>query len=331
MVVHPGDRVLAAGGLAPVVPRTFPPAPLSEPDRRTAVSVLSLDFVLDVIAVAPGEQHLLDTLLCSAITLANIAPVFRDAEVRAAYVLNEALLDDSRRRPMSVNALATSLGLPYETVRRRVAALGAREVLGMVEGGVVMPPATIGRPDHVRAGLQTYERCRRLYGELKAIDGLPALPRSARLSPGARPMWTVTRLVGDYSLRFIELAMRELGELQDSLLFLGIVRQNVEHLGLADLRGDDGAPLPDRLRRPVSAAALARRLGLPTETVRRHLVRLAEEGLCRSLGRRGVIVPAEVIALPAAQTVMDENVRNLHRLFTALGHLGVLKLWDDAG
>lgn len=331
MVVHPGDGILAAGGLVPVVSRTFPLAPLSEPDRRTAVSALSLDFVLDVIAIAPGEQNLLDTLLCSAVTLANIAPAFRDPEARLAYVLNEVLLDDARRRPVSVNALATSLGLPYETVRRRIAALVGRGVAVMVEGGVVIPAATLRQPGHGMAALRTYDRCRRLYGQMKAIDGLPALSRPARLPAGAAPVWTVTRLVGDYGLRFVELAMRELGELQDSLLFLGIIRQNVEHLGLAELRGDDGAPLPDRLRRPVSATALARRLGLPAETVRRHVAHLVEEGLCRSLGRAGFVVPAEVLALPAAQTVMDENVSNLHRLFTALGQLGVLRLWDEAG
>jgi hypothetical protein len=126
--------------------------------------------------------------------------------------------------------------------------------------------------------------------------------------------------------------MRATGDLLEGLIFLEIIRCNTEHLS-PDARGGEGsAPqdfVADRLRRPVRITAVARRFGLPIETVRRHLRVLLDRGLCVRTPT-GFIVPAEVLARPVLARVMAENVVNLHRMFDALSQLGVLAVWDRA-
>jgi predicted ArsR family transcriptional regulator len=85
----------------------------------------------------------------------------------------------------------------------------------------------------------------------------------------------------------------------------------------------------DEIRQPVTVAGLADRIGLPHETVRRHVVRL--EGL-GALERRpgGFIAPAAALGRPELQQAVIGNVANLQRLFAALAQLGVLDLWNEA-
>ena len=122
-----------------------------------------------------------------------------------------------------------------------------------------------------------------------------------------------------------------LGDVMDGLLVLEIFRSNVEHLP-TDVRGGAGFAaadmVSDSLRRPIAAMNLANRLGLPQETVRRHVAGLMARGFCvRVLG--GLIVPAETMAQPALQSALAANAGNLQRLFGALSQLGVLQVWDS--
>jgi hypothetical protein len=305
----------------------------TEAERRRFVNRLAIAYVLDTITLARGERHLLDALLASAIVQANTAAITRQADLQVAYAAAEDAVPDALRRPVSINALAASLGLPFETVRRRVGRLQAQQIAITVDGGLVVPAAALNRPDYLMAAFAGYERLRRLHRDLLAHGLLQDLPPpSVGLRDGVVPLRTVARLATDYVLRFVELVMAHFGEIQDSLLFVSIVRWNTEHLG-AEVSGlphelAEGFP-PDRLRKPVTAAALARHIGLPAETVRRKVAALEAQGVCRSEGRRGVIVPAEVLARPEVLAVMDDNARNLQRLFAALGQLGVLKVWDE--
>ncbi|MET0275003.1 MAG: hypothetical protein ABW360_18605 [Phenylobacterium sp.] len=304
-----------------------------EPERRRLANRLAIAYVTDTIALARGERHLLEALLASAIVQANTDVVSRQADLQVAYAGADDIVPDAMRRPVSINALATSLGLPFETVRRRVRSLVAQQIAVVVEGGLVVPSAALSRPDYLMAAFASYERLRRLYRDLLALGLLEDLPPpSVDLRDGVVPLRTVARLATDYVLRFVELLMAQFGEVQDSLLFVSIVRWNTEALG-PELRGGPGDLAedfpPDLMRQPVTAAALARHIGLPAETVRRRVAALEARGLCRSDGRRGFIVPAAVLARPEVLAVMEDNWRNLRRLFTGLAQLGVLQIWDD--
>src|SRR5665213_1096449 len=109
---------------------------------------LAMAYLLDAIAVFRGGEHLLDALLTSAISQANVAPITRQADLQVTYAAPEAPPPDDMRRPVSINALATSLGLPFETVRRRVRGLLDRGTCESVGGGVIVPTRVVTSPDY---------------------------------------------------------------------------------------------------------------------------------------------------------------------------------------
>lgn len=69
---------------------------------------------------------------------------------------------DSERRPISVSALAAGIGLPYETVRRRVAAFEAEGWLVRSAKGVIVPAARLTGPAHTEVMAENLRNMRRL-------------------------------------------------------------------------------------------------------------------------------------------------------------------------
>jgi hypothetical protein len=81
------------------------------------------------------------------------------------------------------------------------------------------------------------------------------------------------------------------GELLTGLVSLARVQANVAHLDrlAGGFAGIDTAP-PDELRRPVSVLALSSSLGLPYETIRRHVAKMVAAGQCVRV-KGGVVAP----------------------------------------
>jgi hypothetical protein len=159
--------------------------------------------------------------------------------------------------------------------------------------------------------------------------GLPARggPAWTDESPPVRIVW---RAASDYVLRMMEHLLPNFHSLSRAFIVLAVVRSNTESLPDA-LRGGDGAEVeafvPDTYRRPARASDVATLLGLPHETVRRHLAALVEEGRCVRV-RDGVIVPASVLARQNVLNAWGANFRDLSRMFVELSDTGVLALWD---
>lgn len=82
---------------------------------------------------------------------------------------NPPLLRDDMRRPVSGGALAASLNIPAETVRRKVKALIAAGYLRRMNGGLVAPSAALARPEVVRLIRGNYLNLRRLFSELRSV------------------------------------------------------------------------------------------------------------------------------------------------------------------
>ena len=78
-------------------------------------------------------------------------------------------LPDDARRPISVNSIAGSLGLPYETVRRRVDRLLEAKLCARAPGGVIVPAAILDSPSAVRAVLSNVGYVRKFARDLDAI------------------------------------------------------------------------------------------------------------------------------------------------------------------
>jgi DNA-binding Lrp family transcriptional regulator len=288
-----------------------------------AVNRLAAPCILDAVMVGRLDRDFVDALILLAVVQANVAPLMRDPETQTAYASYDAPPPDELRRPVSVNAIAHSLRLPYETVRRRVVRLarsGACEVSGH---GVVVPARELASPQHMAALLGVWAQIQRLYYSLRDLGVLDGLVQGKdRSGPGESadpPLRAVIRIASDYMLRTVDNVTRLLDGPISGLIWFAVMSANSERLagGLAD----ESEP------RPVRVVEIAERLAAPTETVRRHVLELVAAGLCERV-RGGLIVPAEVLARPAALKTMQHNFADLQRMFAGFAQLGVLPEWD---
>lgn len=119
------------------------------------------------------------------------------------------------------------------------------------------------------------------------------------------------RVAAHYFLQTAILITRTVDEdLVTALVFLGVSRANVRALraepALEAAYSARGAVPPEDLRRPVSVYAVAKDLGLPYETVRRHAGKLREAGMLEADGR-GLWAPNRVHATGRLQEALEEN------------------------
>ena len=190
---------------------------------------LTAGFLLDMIAIARcADGDPLDTLLLGAIIQANVAELIHDADLRVDFARSDEVPSDAMRRPVSMSAIAASLNLPPETVRRRIVAMSRDGWCRFVEGGVIVPTEVLSRPEYYVAAFKSYERQRAFYYELRAGGLLPDLPPAAAdLSAGVFPVRTVARLTGAYMLRLAE-TLGLVGHMVDGLLLVEIFRSNLD-------------------------------------------------------------------------------------------------------
>lgn len=315
-------------------------AAASEIARRTRLggevrllSRLSIDFLLDLIAAGRDGRHVLDALILTAIVQANVAEISRHADLQVAFAEAEAPPPDHMRRPISVNALAASLGQPFETIRRRVRRLLDDGLCVAADGGVIVPTAVLTHPRYLTNGFVAYERVRAFYYQLVDLELLGPLPApSVSLPAGSFPVRALARLTSDYVLRIVETLPALADDLLSALIILEVFRANVAEFPMHPTGGDglkatDMAP--EAIRIPVSAQAVAARLGAPAETVRRRVQRLLKEGRLEQQ-RGGLLAPVKVLAAPEIRAVMTSHTATLERYLSSLSRLGVLRVWDAA-
>lgn len=126
-------------------------------------------------AMHPGED-LLTVLVHRAIVTANLAHLDVDPAARQFATLAAAPPDEVRR-PVSVRAVAASMGVPLETVRRRTNRLIELGLCRRVKGGLIVPAATLEGPDAESALLGNMAGLRRLIWRLQSagfrLSGAP--------------------------------------------------------------------------------------------------------------------------------------------------------------
>lgn len=288
---------------------------LTRRDRRLAG--LSFAFLLDEMANGVGGLEPLDALLVLAVNQANIAPLTRDPDARARYGALEAPAPDDARRPVSINGVAASLGLPFETTRRRIRRLAAAGVCTVSADGVVVPASFLASPSYVQSVVHGHERLRRFYVDLRAEGLVEALPPPAFDTDGGVPIRAAARLLADYVLRASEGLTREAGNVISVLTLTALLSA-----ALAD-EGRSGG-------RAVSVRAVAGKLQLSAETVRRHVVELTEEGLCTRTSA-GLMIGEAALERPGVRLLLAENAVNVQRLLAGLAERGVIRAWEAAG
>jgi hypothetical protein len=125
---------------------------VNDPAHLRIISRLTMDYVVSIYSaiLRAGGHDPLDALLLSTVAVANVAHLNADREQSLAYGDIDHPEPMSVKRPISRNAVALSLGLSYETARRRIQRLLDAGALIEVEGGLIGANET-ARPEMVKA------------------------------------------------------------------------------------------------------------------------------------------------------------------------------------
>lgn len=308
-------------------------APAPHSSIRVAAR-LANGFALDLVKLGGFGRDVIDGLLLCAIAQTNVAQVSRSPELQRRYATLDQPPPDDIRRPVSISALANSLRIPFETVRRRISALVDVGVVKTTPKGVIVPTAPLTSPFYRMGAEAQYNLVRNLYFRLRGIGLLADLPQpdGPGFDPENPPVRLVMRLSSDYLLRLADPITLYVGDLVTGLVLMDVIHANTEHLpdsegGEADAGWSPTGFVPDDQRKPVRPTTLSERLGIPPETVRRHIQRLLDSDRCERR-ENGILIPSRVLARdPFVQYMMD-NQSHLHRMYAGLADFGVLTEWN---
>jgi DNA-binding IscR family transcriptional regulator len=308
--------------------------PLRRPDSNPpdvllwAVGRASLEYVRDTVEITRSDHELLDALILTAALDANMTPVKRTPDLQSTYGGAKRSTPDRLRRPVSINAVAHSLNLPFETVRRRAQKMADAGLCIIGAHGIVVPHSTVTLPSYLAEQRARYERARAFYRTLKAVGALPVDVAATAPSPPADPLVRAANWAfSEYVLRACSDLIAVTGNVTSSRILMELVLANTRRLATEALV--DWARDPLQTGRPIRVAALVGPLRLPRETIRRHLHRLETLGFCRR-GPDGVVAMASASTWPRLAALVKTNQANVQRLFATLRQSGVLAEWDEA-
>jgi hypothetical protein len=110
---------------------------------------------------------LIKALILRAIIAGNISHIDHDPANPGQFAAIDDVPPDELRRPISVLAVAGSLGLPYETTRRCVNKLVTEGLCIRVKGGVIAPATKHIEPEDLQGIRTNMANLRRLFAALK--------------------------------------------------------------------------------------------------------------------------------------------------------------------
>lgn len=273
------------------------------------------------------DGDLVSSLLLPAISNVNVGHLDADPDASRRHQGLDAAYPDELRRPANALSIAQSLGIPRETARAKLAGMVAAGVLQRTETGYILPASTV-RSERFLPTVPLY---------LGALDDFIAglgLIRAFGLEPGdrlAQPVWAVgwaaMRLSSAHVLRDTAY-WRELTtgmSLTACHILLAVCQSVSGQMRLPPrMPAQGGAPAAlGPAVGPVRGADVAARIGLPEETVRRHLKQLVATGyLCRGPG--GYDVVHDVLTLPIWRMFQKRVQANARQLIWRLTTTGVV-------
>ncbi len=270
--------------------------------RRRLMVRLSNEYLLDYANILSEmfDGDLVKGLVFLATAQANVSHIGHDPADFQRYGDLDDLRPDRLRRPIRPYALALSLGLPRERVRRKTAALVAEGFLTATGAGVIASAEIFAREDMQNAMRANSELVLRLYRALARAGIENTAPIDDDLDFAELPHLAISRATTRFWLRSTDEVCRLFsGDLLTGLIYIGVIHANTSYLNA--LPGSPYADIddhvPDSMRRPITAIALAASLSLPRETVRRHVRALEGLGVCRSV-KGGLIAPEIVLRQP---------------------------------
>jgi len=273
----------------------------SPPPVRLVVRLL-LEFM--VAALPPLSRWQDGDLVRGIVFLAILQagrPRFADLARRGVLAWPRS---DDALKPLSVNSLAVSLGLPYETARRQVQRLTAAGLVRRVEAqGVVVPESVVQSPAFSAYAAELHVLFLKLMRGLRAIGfDFDSFARGEIVAAQAdeaadvQPDAALRNVLIDFMLRLVEcgVAVHD-NDMTRSFVFTAIMAANAEpYTAVADAAWDFATLAqspPESRRRPITVRELSQRVGIPYETTRRAVVAmLADKDIVR-VGRHGLINP----------------------------------------
>lgn len=135
-------------------------------DARAAVRSAT-DYILRWVEIA-NETHGADLVYALVFTTLWAGNV---SHLRGrTYSGVDDIPPDDERRPITIRQVSDSLGLPYETVRRRVVEMLDRGMAQKVgREGFIVPGAALGRPEVVNGLKRSHSSLMRFLKELKTL------------------------------------------------------------------------------------------------------------------------------------------------------------------
>jgi DNA-binding Lrp family transcriptional regulator len=294
------------------------------------VTRLSGEYVLrafQLVIDSYGDIRL--GLMVLAINAANTAIPYLTRDGQPVTGADGSFPDDLRR-PISISRLADTTGLPFESARRIVGRLVDTGICVHVEGGVIVPRSVVLRSEIVRNIVANVDYVRKFVRDLEAVGLVEERPGNASAANRAGDDVAIARDVTgpsmDYVLRALQLLAAAYGDVRAGIVAQTIVTANTVHLDTRTGNGwryaGEDEPPPDEVRRPISVGRLAESLGLPYETMRRHVRRLIDAGVCVRV-ERGLIVPQAVLEQAGAAHARLTNVSYVRKFVRDLHAIGL--------
>lgn len=293
--------------------------------NRRLVGQFSSDYVLRWIRLATALfGDITTTIIFATITQANLGHLDQGPDrVRTWGALNKPAPNDLRR-PITAHAAAAALGLPRETLRRKLNGLKAKGYVDETRDGVIIRAEAMLQPPLVATTVANTDLARDFCLKLQRA-GLVSVDRMAAPELDEPLHRAIGRATNTFCLRYLENVMAlSGGELVLGLTACALEGANIRHLAEsgADLIGPIRT-IPDSERRPITAAALAEEISLPRETTRRHLHRLIALGVCRAVPGGFIFTEARFNPERLA-TSLGRTAANVRQLYAALIGLGVM-------
>ncbi len=150
-------------------PRATLRAP-ADADRIDAIAMLINDFLLRVLeAGVDPHGSMIDAVIFCTLLLNNAELVTNDPHLAWVYAGAETPPPDSHRRPATITGLAQSLGLPHETVRRRIRLHREAGWVKRVTGGYLITVERLQHPAALQTGLMVSHRFLQLLQSVRAL------------------------------------------------------------------------------------------------------------------------------------------------------------------
>jgi hypothetical protein len=142
----------------------------TELKERVAVR-MAIGAILRAVEMVNREYggDITAALVFASVVEANVGHLATNPESTARLATLVRLPPDEMRRPVTGVALAATLGIPNETVRRKVKGLIESGLLVRVDGGLIVPTEIMASEKMTRLTRASFINLRRLFLQLRRI------------------------------------------------------------------------------------------------------------------------------------------------------------------